>query len=145
MTAKYPSSLALCVLDALWTDESAADSGTVGEVLAMYRELREEDWGDADTDGVRALAAQIETLGGPAYWTDQLKKRVPTASTRAEILRTNALVEACGLLASADVDTAEELRALDDEARTQLQRAWKRIAGQRSGRSFERLQSLVEV
>jgi len=138
-TAGYPDGLALCMLHALW----APDDGAVGEVLALYRELREEDWGEPDTDGVPELLAQFGILGGPAGFAEALKKRYPHSSIRTGVLNTGAAAEACELLISADRRTAAELRAAPAATLAELERAWKRIAGQRSGSSFHRLLRLV--
>jgi hypothetical protein len=131
-------SLALCVLDALWTDAAGSD-GSAADVLRMYRELRAEDWGDAETDGITELAAQIEVVGGPAAWAERLKRRRPTSSTRVAIRNTTAMLEACELLTAAKVQTVAELRAASAGTLGELERSWKRMVGQRSGRSFGRL------
>jgi len=141
--AGHPDSLALCVLHALWASDGPGEDAAVGEVLALYRELREEDWGEPDTDGVPELINQFEVLGGPARFADALKKRYPDSSVRAGVLNTNASAEACDLLLGAEVRTAEELRALPTESLVELERAWKRIAGQRTGSSFHRLLRLA--
>jgi hypothetical protein len=131
-------SLALCVLDALWTEAENPDD-SAADVLSLYRELRAQDWGDAEVDGVAELAAQIEIVGGPAAWADQVKRRSPTSSTRVAVRNTTAVVEACELLAASRLSTITELRAASAETLGQLERSWKRMAGQRSGRSFRRL------
>jgi hypothetical protein len=104
--------LAVCVLDALW---SADDLGTgrADGVLGLYREVREQDWGDPDADGPEELLAQIDALGGPAQWANLTRKRLPGASTRVEVLRATAVVEACDLLIGADLRNATALRAAD--------------------------------
>jgi hypothetical protein len=139
----YPDSLALCVLHALWASDSSTEDGAVGDVLALYRELREEDWGEPDTDGVPELANQFDILGGPARFADKLKRQFPGSSVRVGVLNTNASAEACELLVGAGVRTAAELRALPAESLLELERAWKRIAGQRTGASFHRLLRLA--
>jgi hypothetical protein len=139
----HPDSVALCVLHALWAADSPAGDAAAAEVLALYRELREQDWGEPDTDGVPELINQFEVLGGPARFAEALKKRYPNSSVRAGVLNTNAAAEACELLVGAGVRTAEELRALPTESLVELERAWKRIAGQRTGSSFHRLLRLA--
>jgi hypothetical protein len=135
--------LAVCLLDALWSADDVG-AGEAEAVLGLYRELREQDWGDPATDGIDELVAQIDAVGGPAMWADLMRKRLPGASTRVEVLRATAVMEACELLSGADVRSAAELRAVDAEAVAHLERAWKRIAGQRSGRSFRRLLELTD-
>lgn len=139
--AGHPESLALCVLEALWTEEGHDDSAA--DVLAMYRELREQDWGDAELDGVSELAAQIEIVGGPASWAALLKRRNPASSTRVGVRNTTAVVEACELLTGSQLLTTAELRAASEVTLGHLERSWKRMAGQRSGRSFQLLRTLA--
>ncbi len=136
--------LAVCVLDALWSADDLG-SGPADGVLGLYRELREQDWGDPDADGVEELLAQIDAIGGPAQWANLTRKRLPGASTRVEVLRATAVVEACDLLIGADLRSTSALRAADADAVVHLERAWKRMAGQRSGRSFRRLLELSGV
>jgi hypothetical protein len=139
----YPDSLALCMLHALWAPDGSADDAAAGEVLALYRGLREEDWGEPDTDGVPELVSQFEIVGGPARFADALRKRYPHSSVRSVVLNTSAATEACELLIGADVRTAAELRALPTVTLAELERAWKRIPGQRTGGSFQRLLRLA--
>jgi hypothetical protein len=141
--AGHPDALALCMLHALWAADGPEPGQAVADVLALYRELREEDWGEPDTDGVPELLNQFELLGGPARFADKLKKQCPASSVRVGVLNTNASAEACELLTGADVRTAAELRALPVESLAELERAWRRIAGQRTGTSFQRLLRLA--
>ncbi|HEX3614022.1 MAG TPA: hypothetical protein VHU88_20205 [Sporichthyaceae bacterium] len=133
--------LAVHVLDALWSADDLG-KGESDAVVELYRELREQDWGDADTDGIAELTAQIEALGGPAGWANLIRKRLPGASTRVEVLRATAVVEACELLIGADLHSPADFRAANAETVGHLERSWKRMAGQRSGKSFRRLLAL---
>jgi hypothetical protein len=135
--------LAMAVLDAFWSPDGQSDRDTVEHVLELYRELRDAEWGDADTDGAREFLAQFEILGGPAYFAEQLKKRAPDASSRKAVLSSAGALEACELLVGADLTTAAEMRAASPDALGQLERAWKRIAGQRSGETFQRVLLLI--
>jgi hypothetical protein len=142
VSAAGPSDgLAVCVLDALYSADDLG-AGEAAAVLELYRELREQDWGDPATDGIEELVAQIDAIGGPAMWADLIRKRLPEASTRVEMLRATAVIEAGELLIAAGVRSTAELRAADAQAVAHLQRSWKRMAGQRSGRSFRRLLEL---
>jgi hypothetical protein len=133
--------LAICVLEALWSADDLG-TGAADGVLGLYRELREQDWGDPDTDGVTELLAQIDAVGGPAQWANLVRTRLLGASTRVEVLRATAVVEACDLLIGADLRDSAALRAADADTVTHLERAWKRMAGHRSGKSFVRLLQL---
>lgn len=142
--AGLPDALALAVLDAFWSPDGQSDRETVDHVLALYREMREAEWGDAEVDGAPEFLTQMEILGGPAYFAEQLKKRAPEASSRKAVLSSAGALEACELLVGADLATAAELRAAPIDALIQLERAWKRIAGQRSGDTFNRVLLLLD-
>lgn len=142
-TVEHPDALALAVLDGFWSPDGQSDRETVEHVLALYRELREAEWGEPDTDGAREFISQFEILGGPAYFAEQLKKRAPEASSRKAVLSSGGALEACELLAGADLTTAAEIRAASVGTLGQLERAWKRIAGQRSGETFNRVLMLI--
>lgn len=139
----YPDSVALAVLDSFWSPDGASDRATVEHVVALYREMREAEWGDAETDGANELLAQFDVVGGPAYFAEQLKKAAPEASSRKAILSAAGSFEACELLRSADLSSAEELRGGAPGVLRGVERPWKRIAGQRSGASFNRMLLLV--
>ncbi|MGQ0467067.1 MAG: hypothetical protein ACT4QG_17340 [Sporichthyaceae bacterium] len=137
--AGYPDSVALAVLDSFWSPDGTSDRETAEQVLAVYREMREAEWGDAETDGANELIVQFDVVGGPAYFAEQLKKAAPEASSRKAILSAAGSLEACELLRSADLGSAAELRGAKPDALRGVERPWKRIAGQRSGESFNRV------
>lgn len=141
--AGYPDSVALAVLDSFWSPDGASDRETAEQVLAVYRDMREAEWGDAETDGALELLAQFDVIGGPAYFAEQLKKAAPEASSRKAILSAAGSFEACELLRSAGLSSAEELRGAAPGVLRGVERPWKRIAGQRSGESFNRVLLLV--
>ncbi|MGQ0845907.1 MAG: hypothetical protein ACT4QF_17430 [Sporichthyaceae bacterium] len=141
--AAHPESVALAVLDSFWSPDGVSDRATAEEVLDLYREMREAEWGDAQTDGPGELIAQFDIVGGPAYFAEQLKKRRAEASSRKAILSAAGSFEACELLRSADLNSAQELRGARPEVLRDLERPWKRIAGQRSGESFHRVLMLT--
>lgn len=143
LPAGYPDSVALAVLDSFWSPDGASDRATAEQVLAVYREMREAEWGDAQTDGALELIAQFDVVGGPAYFAEQLKKAAPEASSRKAILSAAGAFEACELLRSADLSTAEDIRGAAPTLLRGIERPWKRIAGQRSGESFNRVLLLV--
>ena len=135
--------LALCVLDALWSPDGQSDAVETAEFLALYGEMREEEWGEAESDGARDLLSQFEVLGGPASFAEKVKQRMPSSSSRRNVLNAAAAAEAAELLVGADVLTTVELRAASPKVLGELERAWKRIAGQRSGESFYRMLRLA--
>lgn len=143
LAAEYPDSVALAVLDSFWSPDGTSDRETAEQVLAVYREMREAEWGDAETDGANELLGQFDVVGGPAYFAEQLKKAAPEASSRKAILSAAGSFEACELLRSADLSTAAELRGAAPGVLRGVERPWKRIAGQRSGESFNRVLLLV--
>lgn len=143
--AATPSSdaVALLVLDSFWSPDGTSDRAAADSALALYREMRDAEWGDAETDGADELIAQFDVIGGPAYFAEQLKKVAPDASSRKSLLSSAGALEACELLRGADLSTAEKLRSASLTTLRELERAWKRIAGQRSGETFNRVLLLV--
>ncbi len=139
----HPDALALCILDALWSPDGQSDAADTAEVLALYAEMREEEWGEAATDGARELMTQFELLGGPAYFAERVKKHLPISSSRKSVLSAGAVSEACELLVGAELTTTAEVREAPAKVLQELERAWKRIAGQRSGESFHRMLRLA--
>jgi hypothetical protein len=60
----YPNSLALCILDSIWSLGANYDHNVV-PVLNRYREMAARAGRIADTDAPGDLARTIDELGGP--------------------------------------------------------------------------------
>lgn len=141
----YPNSLALCMIDALYS--TGARHLTVERIVERYRSYRAGQGGDAETDGVQELLANIDDLGGPQQWAAQIGNRRPTSTAKNAPLRSVALLEATQALTEAGIQTAEDLRAVArDDARCQdVKGAWCAVPGQQSGFTWGYLVVLAQV
>lgn len=119
----YPDSLALCLLDSIWSLGANYDHHVV-PVLNRYREFR---GGHADRDTATDLVGAAEACGGPAAFAQVLRNRQLT-STRKGVLKAQAVMEAARMLSRAGIETPAALQANADEVAAH----WRQIPGQRS-------------
>ena len=115
--------------------------------VQRYRSYRAGQGGDADTDGVTELLANVETLGGPQQWAAQIGNRRPTSTTKDAPLRSVALTEAAQAFVALGIRTIEDLRvtAADPERTKKAKRAWCAVPGQRSGFTWRFLLMLAAL
>lgn len=141
----YPNSLALCIIDAIYS--TGARHLTVERIVERYRGHRAGQGGDADSDGARALLANIHDLGGPQQWASQIGNRRPTSTAKNAPLRAVALQEAAQSLVGLGIQTAEDLRvsAEDDDRYELAKTAWCSVPGQRSGATWAYLVTLAQI
>lgn len=97
----YPQSLALCVIDAIWSLSSNYDAHVL-PVLARYRDLRAS--ADADRDGASDLQAAIQDAGGSDQVAVAMKNHQRT-STRGGVLKAEAVLLAATMLAQHGIET----------------------------------------
>jgi len=135
----YPNSLALCILDSIWSIGVNYDHHVI-PVLNRYREIASAAGRDANFDSPCDLAATIKRSGGPDSFADAVKSRHRT-STSNGILKALAVDEAAQMLCTKDIVTALDLVEREVEAK----RAWYRIRGQGSGVSWKYLLMLAGV
>ncbi|TDK25841.1 hypothetical protein E2F48_11505 [Arthrobacter crusticola] len=130
----YPHSLALCVIDSIYSTGSNYQS--VINVVNEYREYRRAHDGDANQDGTKELLATFQEAGDSAAWAEIVNNRKPAhtkanAPLKAEVIRQAAemLQNELGYLTLKDLHRAcaqdENLKALKD--------AWLDLPSQRSG------------
>lgn len=137
----YPGSLALCVLDAIWS-VNARYPITRG-VIQRYRNQRR--WrGNPDRDGLPELLAVCETLGGVDSFIDTIGTRNRVSTQPGAIRKGEAVFRAATELHSLGVDTTEQFcRADGTPLGEQVRAAWCAIPGQRSGVSWRYLRMLA--
>jgi hypothetical protein len=125
----YPESLALCVIDSIWSLAANYDSHVV-RVLDRYRELRRDSGADPNKDSAGDLLKTIEELGGAEAFADRLKNHQRT-STRNGALKAEAIERAAAILVDRGIETPQHLLAAVASG-DGLQGAWQTIPGQRS-------------
>lgn len=137
----YPDSLALCIIDAIWSNNNRYP--IVHGVIERYRSRRRR-WSNADKDGVPELLQFYETVGGVAAFIDQ----VGTRNRLSNQLDSPQKGEAVRLIANAfqdlGVNTAAQFRQIDGtELGDQLKSMWVTIPHQSSEVSWHYLRALV--
>ncbi|MHC9292738.1 heme peroxidase [Mycobacterium sp. LTG2003] len=141
----YPNSLALCVIDAIYS--TGARYVTVEKVIARYRDYRTAQDGDAESDGLTELLATVRELGGPDPWAAHIGNRRPTSSAANAPLKAVAITDVAEALAAMGIDTTDDLRTVvaDDERRVQARAAWCTAPGQRSGLTWDYALKLAQL
>lgn len=143
-TTGYPKSLALCIIDSIYS--TGARYTSVLNVIARYRAYRTEQGGDADTDGVEELLTTIDELGGADAWATRIGNRRPTSTAQNAPLKSAAIVDVASKLADFDVRTTDQLRArVHTDALEAVEHAWRTAPGQRSGITWEYALMLAQV
>jgi hypothetical protein len=135
----YPSSLALCIIDSIWSIGVNYDRHVI-PVLNRYREIATASERDVNLDTPCDLAATIEQCGGSDSFAQAVKSRHRTSSTNG-ILKAEAVNQAAQLFCENRILTAQDLAARE----TDVKPGWYRIRGQRSGVSWKYLLMLAGI
>ena len=137
----YPGSLALCVLDAVWS-VSTRYLITQG-VIQRYRGQRR--WqGNPDQDGLPELLAFYGAVGGIDSFIDTVGTRNRVSTQPDAMRKGEAAFLAATALHDLAIDTAEQFRRADGTPLGERAReAWCGIPGQRSGISWRYLRMLA--
>ena len=140
--AGYPDSLALSVIDAIWSvgTRYAITTGVINRYIARRRLMGADAMGDDLTD----LLSFYDHLGGIDAFIQHIGTRNRVSTQPGATLKGAAVQEAATALLSLDINTAAQFRAaattdLGDEART----AWTAVPGQSSGVSWRYLRMLL--
>ena len=137
----YPSSLALCVLDAIWSVN--ARYPVVRGVIQRYRTQRRFQ-GNSDEDGLPELLAFYAAIGGAGSFIDEVGTRNRVSTQPGAIYKGEAVFRAATELHNLGVDTTEQFRLADGtQLGDQAKDAWCAIPGQRSGVSWRYLRMLA--
>lgn len=132
----YPNSLALCVIDSIYS--TGAHYSSVINVVRRYRDDREKHGGDANTDGATDLIGSFELHGGPDAWASAIGNRRPTSTASGAPLKADAIHEIASSLAATDIETTDALRsAAAGGGLDELKSLWRSAPGQRSGITWE--------
>jgi hypothetical protein len=138
----YPNSLALCILDALFTTGSHPTA--VDNVVAKYIACH------GDADGAKSLRYSIAAAGGAEAWAREVICNLKPAHTQpGAMLRAEVVDRATRLMADLGIDTVDDLlAAVGDEPSTgrhanRVARAWRELPSQKSGISWRALLMLA--
>lgn len=130
----YPQSLALCLIDSLYSTGSHYTS--VVNVVNKYKEVR------GDNDGAHALRASIQEAGGPRAWAENVVDNVKPAHTKPNaLLKAEVIDRAAQLMVDLEIDTVEDLKeAVEASPQDNPVRAgWKKLPSQSSGVTYNYL------
>jgi hypothetical protein len=85
----YPDSLALCIVDSIYS--TGARYSSVVNVVVRYREYRTNQGGNPETDSADELAATISELSGPDPWATRIGNRRPTSTAAGAPLKAETI------------------------------------------------------
>lgn len=138
----YPNSLALCVLDAVWS--LGVRYGSVENVLDRYRSwVRDVAGGDADRRDAHQLVEDIAVAGGHVRFAEDVVDNRARTSSRSGILKAEAVQLAAAALDELGVSTIDQFQRRYDDP--EVEAAWRAVKGQRSGISWHYLRILAGV
>lgn len=145
----YPDSLALCAIDAIWS--LGVRYGAVEGVIDRY--LKSRGWGgitevkschDGPRDFLGWWMAQTGDLGPQeaSEAVSEVLRNLQRTSSTGGVLKSQAVKEACELLAREGIESPSDLRTASDD----LKQKWIRsVPGQRSGISWRYMTMLAGV
>lgn len=135
----YPNSLALCVIDSIFSTGSHYQS--VINVVAEYCEYRRNQGGDPYTDGIKELLTTFDKVGGSAGWAKLVDNHKPAHTKPGALLKAEVIHSAAKALQTVDVWTVADLHKLhaEDEHLTPVKNVWLRLPSQRSGVTYNYL------
>ena len=137
----YPGSLALCVLDAIWS--VSVRYPIVRGVIQRYRSQRRFR-GDPDQDGLPELLAFYDTIGGVDSFIDEVGTRNRVSTQPGAVYKGEAVFRAATELHNLGIDTTEQFRLADGaQLGGEAKNAWCMIPGQGSGVSWRYLRMLT--
>lgn len=138
----YPGSLALCILDALYSTGSHPTA--VDNLISRYTDRR------GATDGAKSLRYSIAASGGPDKWAQEVIHNLrPVNVQPGAMLRAEVVDRATRVMADHSIDTVDDLlAAVGDEPCTgrrinAVARDWRALPSQRSGLSWRNLLMLA--
>lgn len=137
----YPNSLALCVIDAVFSIGVRYQG--VENVRQRYATFHGYVGWRACRDGAVALRASFSDAGSSTRWAQQMGNRQRAWSRQTAPLKADVVLGAAELLVGRGVDTTAELALAAQDP--ELEQRWRRLPGQRSGISWRYLLMLAQV
>lgn len=130
----YPNSLALCIIDSIYSTGSHYSS--VVNVIEHYKAS-----GGAQ-DGAKELTRSIQNAGGAREWATSIAHNLKPAHTRPGApLKAEIIEQAVALMEELGIDTVPDLVAhvKDEPLDNEVLRGWKRLPSQSSGVTYNYL------
>jgi hypothetical protein len=137
----YPRSLALCIIDSIFSTGSHYTS--VINVVNRYRAYRRAAGGDADQDGTMELLNTFKDVGDDAAaWADEVvDNRKPAHTQKNAPLKAEVIRQAANKLHKLGYRTRDDLHraSAKDVHLSGLKDAWLHLPSQRSGVTYNYL------
>jgi hypothetical protein len=128
-------SIPLAIIDSVWS--IGVNYAGVTNVIARHRSARAAAGRDADADTTSDFLRFISDVGGPVEYSVLVQNRQRTSS-RSGILKAEAVQFEAEVVASAGVETPDDLRDLPRDALKSLRSKWtSTVPGQSSGLSWD--------
>lgn len=130
----YPESLALCIIDAIYSTGSHYTS--VVNVVKKYKAIH------GSHDGARGLLASIERAGGPRAWAvSEVGNQKPANTRLGAPLKAEVIQQAAQLLVDLGIDTVPDLvtQVAVSPFDTPVHTGWRRLPSQSSGVTYNYL------
>lgn len=130
----YPHSLALCIIDSIYSTGSHYSS--VVNVIERYKKVR------GTQDGASDLARSIQEAGGAREWASSIAHNLKPAHTKPGApLKAEIIEQAAQLMIDQKIDTVPDFVAhvSDNRVDNPVHRAWKRLPSQSSGVTYNYL------
>ena len=130
----YPDSLALCIIDAIYSTGSHYSS--VVKVINRYKRAGGANHGASD------LRQSIAHAGGGRGWAETIAQNVKPAHTKAHAkLKAEVIEQAADLMIEHGIDTVPDfVSTVSDNLRdNNVLRAWKKLPSQSSGVTYNYL------
>ena len=134
--AGYPNSLALCIIDSLWSTGPTYKS--VQNVVSKYRAHRATEGGDASTDGTKELLETFANVNGSLGFAALVKNHKPAQTRQGALLKAEVVYRAAVALEGIDIFTMADVRAeyAGDKNLTRIEEVWLDLPSQSSGVTF---------
>ncbi|MFC9354090.1 hypothetical protein [Arthrobacter sp. NPDC057013] len=135
----YPDSLALCVIDSLWSTGPRYQA--VENVVRRYSSHRQLNGGDAAQDGTFELMNVIKKAGGSNEFAKLVENHNKAHTRPGALLKAEVVHQAAIALHGMGIRTMQDLRAQYEEDRhlPELKRVWLQLPSQKSGVTFNYL------
>ncbi|MGV9709964.1 heme peroxidase [Gordonia sp. NPDC003424] len=128
----YRESLALCVIDAIYSMGAHFESSA--SVVDRYVDYRRQAGADVYADGLQELLLTFEQLGGEENWADTIGIRRMTANGAGPAIRAQAVHRVAQEFVARNVSTTDDLRLAILHGRgPELKREWCAVPAQWSG------------
>lgn len=134
--AGYPNSLALCLIDSVWSTGPTYKS--VQNVVSNYRAHRAMEGGTASTDGTKELLETFAKVDGSQGFAALVKNHKPAHTRQGAPLKAEVVYRAAVALEDLGIFTTADVR--DEYARdknlTRIEEMWLDLPSQSSGVTF---------